>query len=159
MSLPGIGELSEGEFPDEVITPALDVTLFEADIPFRIEDYDPADNDLIVKAIQAFRALEHSDLLPATDPVYRYYKDFYDDQCDDEEVMEWLPVIENPEDVWNHVTMGRCEPIVQVEERDKERHAVIYLECECEWEEEHGLAFAFLDGTTLIEAGPCEEVF
>jgi hypothetical protein len=50
--------------------------------------------------------------------------------------------------VWNHLTVGP-EAIVQRDDR-----VYVSVECECDWEPEHGLQIVFRDGRTVTKVGP-----
>jgi hypothetical protein len=55
--------------------------------------------------------------------------------------------------MFDHIRFGN-EPTVA---RDpySDRHVYVSLECECDWEPEHGLQIVFRDGRTVTKVGPC----
>jgi hypothetical protein len=115
-------------------------------------DDDPAREDFHA-AIRTFLALDPSVLVASVDEIYAYYRDVMDDVVaagDD----EWYVEIAGPQDVLDHVGFGG-EPVVT---RDKhgERRVYVSVECECDWEPEHGLQIVFRDGGTITKVGPCD---
>ena len=113
-------------------------------------DDDPAPADFHT-AIRTFLALDRSTLTAAAPAIYEYYRDTmkhvvaagYDDL---------YVAIEGPEQVLAHVSLG-TEPTV-VRDTDGDEHVYVSLECECDWEPEHGLRIAFRDGATVTKVGP-----
>lgn len=70
-------------------------------------------------------------------------------------MMEWMPVIDGPDDVFNHVTFGRFAAVYKG--YPSTDHFFIGIGCACAWEEEHGLTFQLRDGTTLTYVGPFDD--
>ncbi|MFG2003929.1 DUF6985 domain-containing protein [Spirillospora sp. NPDC048911] len=102
-------------------------------------------------AISAFLALERSALEAAAPSIFAYYRDIMDDVVaagDD----EWYVEIDGPHDVLDHIRFGD-EPVVSRDSR-RGRHVYVSLECECDWEPEHGLQIVFRDGRTVTKVGP-----
>jgi hypothetical protein len=61
-------------------------------------------------------------------------------------------IIDSPRDVWKHVKFGD-EPIVT--RRAYGDHGVyVSLECNCDWEIEHGLQIVFKNGLKVNKIGP-----
>ena len=113
-------------------------------------DDDPAQEDFHA-AIRAFLALDRRVLEAAAPFIYTYYRDITDDVLaagDD----EWYVEIEGPDQVLDHVRPGD-EPMV-VRDRHGDRHVYVSIECECDWEPEHGLQIVFRDGATVTRVGP-----
>jgi hypothetical protein len=117
-----------------------------------VEDYDadPAKDDFHA-AIRAFLALDPSALTAAAPWIYAYYRDVMDDVVaagDD----GYHVAIDGPHDVLEHVRLG-TEPLVT---RDAygDRRVHVSVECECDWEPEHGLQVVFREGRTVTKVGP-----
>ncbi|WP_327151564.1 DUF6985 domain-containing protein [Nocardia sp. NBC_01329] len=113
-------------------------------------DDDPAPEDFHA-AIRAFLGLDPSALRAAATSIFAYYRDIMDDivaSGDD----DWYVGIESPHDVFNHVRLGDEPRIVRDAYRD--RHVYVELECECDWEPEHGLQIVFRDGRAVSKVGP-----
>ncbi len=88
-------------------------------------------------AIRTFRALDRSALEAAAPSVYAYYRDVMDDVLaagDD----EWYVEIDDPHHVLDHVRPGD-EPTVSRNLHGDQR-VYVSIECECDWEPEHGHA-------------------
>jgi hypothetical protein len=115
-----------------------------------LEGYDEDENkDDFHNAIRNFLTIDQSVLREAEDHVFRYYRD-----CSE----NWNPEdlqslrIENPQNVWRHVQFGR-EPMVRRRHRG-DKGVYISLECECDWEIEHGLQIVFENGLRVNKVGP-----
>lgn len=85
----------------------------------------------------------------------RTTKETFEDFKDHPEAMEWMPVIDGPEDVFNHVTFGRFAAVYKG--YPSTDHFFIGIECACAWEEEDGWTFQLRDGTTLTCVGPFDD--
>jgi hypothetical protein len=109
-------------------------------------DDDP-DKDEIHAAIHTFLSLDDSALRAAAPAIFEYYSYITEAVIADDD-MDWYVEVTGPDDVWNHLTVGP-EAIVQ-------RHHRVYVsvECECDWEPEHGLQIVFRDGRTVTKVGP-----
>lgn len=151
--IPGVGALTRDDY-DEQITPKLSVPLLGKDVSFIVFDYDERHNDKIATCVNNFRALPPEVLNAATDAAFAYYRDFYQAVEDDEYAMEWMPEIADPAQVWNHIRLGDA-PMVEAGDAEDSPWYVT-LECECEWEEEHGLTLVFRDGSEITKVGPSD---
>jgi hypothetical protein len=118
---------------------------------FYIEDEgeDEAGKADYYAAIKNFLALDESALRAAEQDVYHYYKNFSDAvwEPDDEEYIQ----IESPEEVWKHVQFG---DEIYVQRRDDDNVIYLSIECECDWEEEHGLQIVFKNGQRINKISP-----
>ncbi len=102
-------------------------------------------------AIRAFLALDGSALTAAAPSIFDYYRDVTDEIVaagDD----DWDVTIVGPDQVLDHVRFG-TEPTV-VRDADGDRRIYVSLECECDWEPEHGLQIVFRDGAMVTKVGP-----
>jgi hypothetical protein len=97
-------------------------------------------------AIANFLHLDEAVLRDADEPLRRYYKDYERWWVERGEAP-----LRNAEEVWAHVTLGR-EPAVT---RRSYGDQAIYvsIECECAWEEEHGLQLVFKAGHSINKLG------
>lgn len=89
-----------------------------------------------------------SALWDAEEEVYRYYRDcteYWDPEFDH------YPRIDDAHDVWEHVQFG-CEALV-MRRACGDRGVYVSLECDCDWEEEHGLQIVFKDGLKVNKVG------
>ncbi|MGI5170015.1 DUF6985 domain-containing protein [Spirillospora sp. CA-253888] len=154
MQIPGLGHVTWNTGLDwyqsePVPVPVLDGTPCR----FIVDGYDddPAPEDFHA-AIRAFLTLDRSALTAATAPIFAYYRDVTDAIVDAGD-LDWYVEIQEPDEVFDHIGFGD-EPIVR---RDPygDRRVYVSLECECDWEVEHGLQLVFRDGRTITKIGPC----
>ncbi len=81
--------------------------------------------------------------------VFRYYQNCNSNwEPDDEEFV----AIESPSDVWCHVQLG-SEPMVS-RRAYGDKGIYVSLECNCDWEPEHGLQIVFKNGLRVNKVGP-----
>jgi hypothetical protein len=64
---------------------------------------------------------------------------------------DWYVEIANEDEVFDHVQFGDELSVV----RNPYQHVYVSLECECDWEPEHGLQIVFRDGRRVTKVGPC----
>ncbi|TDC74028.1 hypothetical protein [Actinomadura sp. 7K507] len=119
---------------------------------FYVDGYvdDPAPEDFHA-AIRTFLSLDRSALTAAAPSIFAYYRDITDDILaagDD----DWYVEIKGPDDVLDHIRLGD-EPMV-ARDSPGDGHVYVSLECECDWEPEHGLQLVFRDGRTVTKVGP-----
>jgi hypothetical protein len=116
---------------------------------FVLEGYeDDANKDEFHAAIANFLSNERDLLREATPHVFRYYEGTNADwDEDDDEYVE-----ADLQTIWEHVQLG-SEP--HVSRRSYGDEAVyISLECNCDWEPEHGLQLVFKEGRAVAKVGP-----
>ena len=99
-------------------------------------------------AIANLRSSERDLLQEAARYVFRYYEDMNRDwDRGDPEYVE-----ASPHSIWEHVQLGSE---LYISRRPSGDHAVyVSLECNCDWEPEHGLQLVFREGRTVIKVGP-----
>jgi hypothetical protein len=117
-----------------------------------VEGYDDdPDPSSLYAAIATFLALDDSALRAAAPSIFEYYRYIMDD-VEAEEDWDWYVEIAGPDDVLDHVTVG---PEVMVR-RDPYSDGRVYVsvECECDWEPEHGLQIVFREGRAVSKVGP-----
>ena len=148
--LPGIGTLTVDDNGD-LHTPQFTLAPLDLEIHVEISDLEEDNEAKATEAIRNFRALPANALEAATNATFAYYKDFANEFADDEDVQEWLPQIEEPAKVWEHVTFPDFAVAQPGYEDDSPWYVV--LECECDWEEKQGLQLVFRNGSEITEAG------
>lgn len=150
MNIPRLGDLTQGDDNEYQSQPIAVPVLGGEMCSFIIEGYDDdEDKEAFHIAIANFLTLNDSALKAAEPHVFQY--------CQDSEE-GWrlygkkFKTIKSPAEVWKHVHFG-SEPVVS--RRDYGDKAVyISLECNCDWEVEHGLQIVFKNGLVVNKVGP-----
>jgi hypothetical protein len=93
----------------------------------------------MLAAAEAMLRLDPSALDKVTPHVWANYREFRDAVGDD------VPAIDPSDDIWAHVQPSG----ILVEERDG--HAYVSFECNCDWEVEHGLMLVLRDGVRWVK--------
>lgn len=109
-------------------------------------DVDPCREDFH-EAIANFLAGSPAILRAADEDLYRYYKDHQEQW-----IAEGRPAILTAQDLWDHVSLGD-EPMV-ARNPHGDQGVYVSLECNCDWEEEHGLQIVFEKGLRINKLGP-----
>lgn len=157
LTFPGVGPVDHDEDLDWLRTEPLDTPLLGGPVRYVIDVGPPEGDDLgaldpdglVAAAIETFRRLDRAALEAVSDHAFAYYQDEW--EALESEDRAYLPTIESASQVWEHVRLGD-EPIVTLDEG----HAYVSLECECDWEEEHGLGLVFRDGAAVTKLGPVD---
>jgi hypothetical protein len=114
---------------------------------------DGYDEDLVKDefhaVINTFLALDESALRAAAPWVFDYYQHVVAGLNIDD---DWYVWISGPHEVWNHVRVGH-EVMVR-RNPSGDRRVYVSVECECDWEPEHGLQVVFREGRTVNKVGP-----
>ena len=151
MEIPGLGTVTKENDDDfhgshPISVPVLGGKLCRIIVEGYVDD--PNKGDFHV-AIANFLSIGPSVLRDVDSEVFRYYKDA-NDGCwnpgDDEYI-----VIGSPTDVWDHVRFGD-EPVVK-RRYYRDKAVYISLECNCDWEPEHGLQIVFKNGLRVNKIG------
>lgn len=153
MNIPGLGPVTEdldGWYRSEALTvPALgDATYY---VLVNGYDDDPAKEEFHA-AIAAFLTIDESVLKAAAPAIFQYYQDVASEFTDAS-----MPVsISRPDEVWVHI-----HPVEVAVERDsfRDRHVYVVVECDCDWEPEHGLQIVLQAGRVVTKVGPYDGHF
>jgi hypothetical protein len=149
MNIPGLGRVaidSEGWYRSDAVTvPVLGNKTCHICLVGYGEDAATED---FHAAIEAFLDLDESALNAAAASIFAYYKDVAEEFAGEAATIS----IHGPDDVLAHVRPGG-EILVQ-RDRHRDRRVYISVECECDWEPEHGLQIVFRDGQTVTKVGP-----
>lgn len=94
----------------------------------------------MLAAVEAMLRLDASAKDEITPHVRENYRAFRDAVGEDD-----VPAIAASEDIWAYVQPGS----ILVEERDG--HAWVSFECNCDWEIEHGLMLVLMDGVRWVK--------
>jgi len=148
MEVPILGKVTKDEQFGWYYSQPLPVPMFGG-LPCRIvlEGYDEDERkDEFHVAIANFLSGAPAVLREADKPLFRYYKDFEEWWLEDGK-----PPIKSADELWRHVRLG-AEPMVT--RRPKGDKAIyISVECECDWEEEHGLQLVLKNGLKVNKLG------
>jgi hypothetical protein len=142
--IPGLGKLWRDGSGSYVSAPISVKVLSGERCEISVDGYDEDENqEEFHVAIANFLAIEPPVLDAAEPYIFQYYQD-----CS-----SYVPelTIRSPEDVWRHISFG--DPTVS---RDLfgDRGIYVSIECECDWEEEHGLQIVFRNGAEVNKVGP-----
>ncbi|GAB2863894.1 hypothetical protein GCM10027026_12260 [Myroides odoratimimus subsp. xuanwuensis] len=103
------------------------------------------------EAVADFLTARRSVLEDGRAEVFAYYREVAD-QAREQGCGHDLPDIPGPEQVWDHVQIG---DEFQVMLGDDGAMIHVLVECECDWDPEHGLQLV-LHRDRLSKAGPCD---
>jgi hypothetical protein len=153
VNIPNLGEVAQGEDGQVWAAPLPVALLGGRPLSFEIWGYaeDDAKEDFHAALAALLRA--PAELLDEARPfVYRYYEDTKT-LCP---VDVSIPNVARADDIWGHVRFGSC---LQVGRCDGyPRDVYLSLECECDWEPEHGLQLVFRwrtnSGLQVCKVGP-----
>ncbi|WP_328323252.1 hypothetical protein OHA70_30300 [Kribbella sp. NBC_00382] len=149
MEIPGLGPVVEDEAFEGYRSKAVPVAVLGGvDCEFLVQGYEePEDREDFHAAIRSFLELDPGALTDARQAIYEYYLKIRTVHGDGLAVR-----IDGPDDVFEYVDLGN-EPEV-FRNDDGDGRIYVSLECECDWEPEHGLQLIFRDGCKLTKAGP-----
>ena len=150
MEIPPIGKATKDKERDWYYSePMLMPVLGNQMCQIIVECYDEDSNqEEFHTAIKNFLSINQSVLKDAESDVFQYYQDCNKDW---DEGNERYISIESPNDVWKHVQLG-TKPLV-TRRGYGEQGIYISLDCECAWEEEHGLQIVFKNGLKINKIG------
>jgi hypothetical protein len=143
MEMPGVGPLTFDEdlgcyFSGPVTASALGGAVGQIVVT---DDYlADEDNESVHAAVAAFLTNDDSALRTASADVFAYYLDTVR-QAREQGWDSDLPDIAEPEQVWDHVSLGHEFHV----DREAGTNGQVYvsIECECAWEPEHGSNSSF----------------
>jgi hypothetical protein len=150
MDIPGLGAVTKGSQFDWYYSQPMPVPVLGGMLCRVVVagyDEDPRKEEFH-SAIANFLRILPSVLKEAEPYVFRYYENCnsYWEQDDEEFV-----AIESPTDIWRHVQLGN-EPMVR-RRGYGDKGLYVSLECNCDWEPEHGLQIVFKNGLRVNKIG------
>lgn len=150
MEIPGLGPVTrDDEFgwyqSQPIAVPVLGGQMCRIIVEGYDDDPDPED---FHAAIRNFLSADPRVLEEAEPHIFRYYQDcnLIWEPEDDEHI-----VVDRPSDVWQHIQLG-TEPTV-TRRASGDKRVYVSLECECDWEPEHGLQIVFKEGLRVNKVG------
>jgi len=150
MEVPGVGEVERHEEFGWLCSQPLPIgALGGHRCRILLEGYeeDVRKEDFHV-AIANLRSSERDLLHEAARDVFRFYEDMIRDwDRSDPEYVEAAP-----HNIWEHVQLGSE---LYISRRGSGDQAIyMSLECNCDWEPEHGLQLVFKEGLAVAKVGP-----
>lgn len=148
MNVPGLGEVTKDDKFDWYYSIPVSVPMFgDKECRFVLEGYDDDEQKREFHvAIANFLAGSPAVLREADEPLFRYYQDFEEWWCEDGH-----PPIMTAEEAWRHIQLG-SEPMVS-RRPCGDKAIYISVECNCNWEEEHGLQLVLKNGLKVNKLG------
>jgi hypothetical protein len=151
VQIPLLGTVARDERFDWLYSKPLSLSVFgAAEVRVVLDGYqeDGSKQDFHAP-ISAFLSLDATALKAAEKHVFSYYRDMNNawNLSDDEYVR-----IDNPSEVWNHVQFGQEAFVSRRSYGDKGIY--VSVECNCDWEPEHGLQIVFKNGAFISKIGP-----
>ncbi|MDP1895738.1 MAG: hypothetical protein Q8K87_16615 [Hydrogenophaga sp.] len=151
MNVPGLGEVNKDErFGCYYSQPIALAVLNGTECRVVLEGYDEDPNNAEYRvAIENLLSATPSVLKEVEGLIYQYYLDvrsYYPENYED------FPRIASADEVWSLIQLG-SEPIVS-RRGYGDLGVYVSLECNCDWEPEHGLQIVFKDGNKVCKVGP-----
>jgi len=152
VEIPGLGPVTLDDQLGWYVSGPLPVAVLGATCRVAVARYDddPAKEDFHT-VISTFLALDPSVLRAAESSIFEYYQDETAAVIAGND-WDWYVEIPRSEDVWQHIEIG---PYVHIErDHHDDRRIYVSVECECDWEVEHGLQIVFREGRYVSKVGP-----
>jgi len=151
VNVPGLGEVTKDQRFEWHYSEPLTLSIFNGmDCRVVLEGYDDdSEKEDFHLAIANLLSAPPSALKAAERFIYQYYLDIFNYYG---ELEDAFPRIETAASIWSHVQLGD-EPIVS-RRHDGDRGIYVSLECNCDWEPEHGLQIVFRNGNEISKVGP-----
>lgn len=148
MEIPGLGEVTKDERFGWYYSKPMPVLMFGGQqCRIVLEGYDEDERkDEFHVAITNFLSGTPAVLREADEPLFRYYKD-----CEEWWLEEGHPPIMTADELWQHVQLG-SEPMVTRRPYGN-KGVYVSVECNCDWEEEHGLQLVLENGLRINKLG------
>lgn len=146
-----IGQLKQDDnFPDWWKSEEISIPFFDNEkLTIIFMDFEPEhDKTFIEEADQALRnflALKTDDRNSISGLAYKNCMDFLESVEDDEDD-EPLRQIKNKNEIWNFIQPSE---IYVTRRPSKDQDIYVFIACECDWEQEHGLQLVFRRGKKL----------
>lgn len=150
MHIPLLGNVTKDErFGSLCSAPIPVYAMQNREVRFILEGYEEDENpEDFHSAIKSLLSMG-SEVLKAAEPyVFSYYRDVSGFWDDPEEPVR----ISDPSAVWSHVQLGKDAYLCRRDNGDKGIY--VSIECNCDWEPEHGLQIVFKGGKSICKVGP-----
>lgn len=150
MQISMLGNVTRDERFGWIYSAPVYLKMLDRDIQFVLEAYEEdANKQEFELGIREFLSLEHEVLKAAEPHIFAYYRDVNGDYWEpsDEEYVG----IGTPGEVWDHIEFGEKVHISRRFHGDK--GVYVSMECNCDWEPEHGLQIVFRNGRCVSKVG------
>lgn len=150
MEIPGLGECKFDERYECYSSEPISVpVLNDTKCRVLVENYD---GDSAIKEIHETIAnflRANIEVLTAAEPyIFKYYLDVMASI----KPQDNFPSISEPSEIWKFIQLGKVAIVGRREHGDKGIY--VSLECNCDWEPEHGLQIIFKNGVIVNKVGP-----
>lgn len=149
MEIPGLGKCRFDEDQGCYVSKPISLAVLDGKkCTVLVEGYDedPPVEDFDA-AIANFLRASNTVLASAQTHIFRYYLDVKESIEPEDD----FPAIGSPSEIWKFVQLGE-EAFVS--RRPRDNGIYISLECNCDWEPEHGLQIVFKNGAIVNKIGP-----
>ena len=151
MNIPGLGEVEKDERFGDYYSQRLSLALLNRkQCRVVIDGYDDDENKKDFHLVIANLLTAPFSVLKDAEPyIFQYYQDMnsYRSPADEE-----FLVIESPNQVWKHIQLA--DNAVLTRRAYGDQSVYVSLECNCDWEREHGLQIVLRDGAEVVKVGP-----
>ncbi|PBC06046.1 hypothetical protein [Mesorhizobium sp. WSM3860] len=150
MEIPGLGKCRFDEDQGCYISKPISLAVLSGKkCAVLVEGYDeePPVEDFH-EAIANFLGSPNTVLTSAEPHIFRYYLDVKESIEPEDD----FPSIGSPSEIWKFVQLGEEALVIRRAEGDNGIY--VSLECNCDWEPEHGLQIVFKNGAVVNKIGP-----
>lgn len=150
MQIPMLGNMTLDERYGWIYSAPVYLKMLDRDIQFILEAYEEDGNKQDFElAIREFLSLGHEVLNAAEPHIFAYYRDVNGDYWEPSD-QEYVG-ISTPGEVWDHIEFGEKVHVLRRFYGDK--GVYVSMECNCDWEPEHGLQIIFRNGQWVSKVG------
>jgi hypothetical protein len=151
MQIPLVGPVTKDERFDWLYSTPMPLKVFgNKEIRIVLEGYEEDGNQQDFHlAISTFLSIGEDVLIAAEPHVFNYYRDINEYLAPSD---EGYVGINTPSEVWDHVQVGEEAFVGRRPYGDKGIY--VSIECNCDWEPEHGLQIVFKNGKSVCKVGP-----
>ena len=153
MDIPHIGRVRQDDKYGDCISEPMAVRFLRGHrCRFVLEGYieDERQGDFH-RALQNALAADEAVLTRAQEHVLQYCRERLEIEPDE------AIRIETPADVWKYVQFGSEIYVSRRDDGDDEDGIYLSLECDCDWEPEHGLQLVLRDGLEITKVGEFDD--
>lgn len=147
MNIDGIGDFELNMAYGWHYGPSFNIPAFSNHaFKFVIDDYENDDKDKYSAAMKAIIKIDTETISQSNKHIFSYYRDTRDSIGED----EGFPIIQSQKDVWEFIHFGDEMYFCK---RDYDKKIYVSIECNCDWEQEHGLQIVIKEGKIVTKIG------